>query len=67
MKIKAKKHLFPLLFSTFLLKEKLQKKHGLKYFAINSAPFHCSGITRYAQTVSLTAIPFRRIYFTQNI
>jgi hypothetical protein len=42
-----------------LTQEKEQKKHGLKYFAINSAPFHCSGKTRDAQTVSLTGIPLR--------
>jgi hypothetical protein len=27
----------------FLTQEKYQKKHGCKYFAINSVPFHCSG------------------------
>jgi hypothetical protein len=41
------------------MQEKWQKKLGLKYFAINSAPFHCSGKTRDAQTFSLAAISLR--------
>ncbi|MDR3665254.1 MAG: hypothetical protein P4L35_00290 [Ignavibacteriaceae bacterium] len=36
-----------------------QKKHGLKYFTKNSAPFHCPERTRYTQTGFLADIPFR--------
>jgi hypothetical protein len=43
----------------FLTQEKNQKKQGYKYSTKKSAPFHCSGKTRDAQTVSLTAIPLR--------
>jgi hypothetical protein len=39
--------------------EKWAKDQGCKYFTKNSAPFHCSGKTRDAQTVSLAAISFR--------
>jgi hypothetical protein len=46
------------LFLLFLTQEKQQKKHGLKYFAINSAPFIVRETTRCAQTVSLTDISF---------
>jgi hypothetical protein len=45
--------------SVLFFEEKYQKNFGLKYFTKNSAPFHCSEKTRYAQTLFLADISLR--------